>query len=139
MREKEAAVRLWFDMWLRREDLGIDRIFAEDVVYTESWGPQYESREAVKHWFAEWNARGKVAVWDIKQFFHRENHTVVEWYFKDEMADGRTEAFDGVSLITWTPGGKIKSLKEFGCNLERYDPYRNGGSPQFRPEKVHWF
>ncbi len=33
---QEKAVRLWFDMWLRREDLGIRALFAEDAVYVES-------------------------------------------------------------------------------------------------------
>jgi hypothetical protein len=36
MSEREKIVRLWFNMWLTQQDLGIDRIFAEDVVYTES-------------------------------------------------------------------------------------------------------
>ena len=30
------------------EDLGIDSIFTEDVIYTESWSPKYESRKTVK-------------------------------------------------------------------------------------------
>lgn len=25
--------------------------------------------KTVKHWFEEWNTRGKVIIWDIKQFF----------------------------------------------------------------------
>ena len=77
MEERERIVRLWFEMWLEQEDLGIDEIFAEDVVYTESWGPQYRGREAVRHWFKEWNTRGRVLVWDIRQFFHKEGQTVV--------------------------------------------------------------
>ena len=36
MSEREKIVRLWFNMWLTQQDLGIDSIFAEDVVYTES-------------------------------------------------------------------------------------------------------
>ena len=43
MQEKESIIRLWFDMWLQQEDKEIDNIFAEDVVYIESWGPKYES------------------------------------------------------------------------------------------------
>ena len=34
MKERERIIRLWFDMWLKQQDLGIDDIFAEDVVYT---------------------------------------------------------------------------------------------------------
>ena len=85
MNEREKIIRLWFDMWLKQQDLGIDKIFTEDVVYTESWCPKYENLKTVKHWFNEWNTRGKVIIWDIKQFFHKENQTVVEWYFKNEM------------------------------------------------------
>ena len=137
--EREAVIRQWFDMWLRQEDLGIDGMFAEDVCYIESWGPQYEGRAAVRHWFREWDARGKVLVWEIKGYFHREDRTVVEWYFRNQMNDGRVEQFDGLSLVEWTPDNKIRALKEFGCNLDRYDPYRDGDAPQFRDEKTKWF
>ena len=33
MNERENIIRLWFDMWLKQQDLGIDDIFTEDVVY----------------------------------------------------------------------------------------------------------
>ena len=42
MNERERIIRLWFDMWLKQQDLGIDDIFTEDVVYTESWSPKYQ-------------------------------------------------------------------------------------------------
>lgn len=51
--------------------LGIDDIFTDDVIYTESWGPKYENRKMVKHWFDEWNTRGRVLLWEIKQFFFK--------------------------------------------------------------------
>ena len=76
---------------------------------------------------------------DIKQYFHKENQTIVEWYFKNEMNDGSNEEFDGMSLIEWTSDNKIKLLKEFGCNLNRYNPYENSDEPQFRSEKANWF
>ena len=60
MSEREKIIRLWFDMWLKQQDLGMDKIFTEDVVYTESWCPKYENLKTVKHWFNEWNTRGKV-------------------------------------------------------------------------------
>ena len=58
MNEREKIIRLWFDMWLKQQDLGMDKIFTEDVVYTESWCPKYENLKTVKHWFNEWNTRG---------------------------------------------------------------------------------
>ena len=123
MNEREKNIHLWFEMWLTKQDLGIDNIFAEDVIYTESWGPKYNNRQIVKHWFQEWNTRGKVVAWEIKQFFHKGNQTIVEWYFKNEMNNGSIEEFDGISLVEWTKDNKIKSLKEFGCNLNNYNPY----------------
>ena len=108
MNEREKIIHLWFEMWLTKQDLGIDNIFAEDVIYIESWGPQYANRQLVKHWFQEWNTRGKVVVWEIKQFFHKENQTIVEWYFKNEMNNGRIEEFDGISLVEWTADNKIR-------------------------------
>ena len=41
MNEREKIIQLWFEMWLTKQDLGIDNIFTEDVIYTESWSPQY--------------------------------------------------------------------------------------------------
>ena len=102
MNEREKIIHLWFDMWLQQKDLGIDEIFTDDVIYIESWSPKYENRVTVKHWFKEWNTRGKVLVWDIKQFFHKENQTIVEWYFKNKMDGGCIEEFDGISLVEWT-------------------------------------
>ena len=139
MTEREKIIHLWFEMWLCQQDLGIDDIFTEDVEYTESWGPKYTDRRTVKHWFDEWNTRGKVLEWDIKQFFHKENQTVVEWYFRNKMNTGKIEEFDGISLIEWTTENRIKSLKEFGCNCSNYDPYENGAVPAFRDEKAKWF
>ena len=78
-------------------------------------------------------------MWDIKQFFHKENQTAVEWYFKNAMDNGDIEEFDGISLIEWSAENRIQSLKEFGCNLHNYNPYQNSDMPQFRTDKINWF
>ena len=101
-------------------------------------GPKYTRIDAIKDWFEEWNTRGSVKTWDIKQFFHKDKQTIVEWYFRNEMNDGRTEAFDGLSLIQWE-NGKICFLKEYGCNINHYNPYEEGDKPVFRDEKTKWF
>lgn len=137
--KREDTIHLWFDMWLQARDLGIEQIFAPDCLYTESWGPQYRGAAQVAYWFREWNTRGKVVRWDICQFFHKEDQTVVEWSFRNEMKDGRAEEFDGLSLIRWDGAGRISSLREFGCNTRNYDPYRDGDPPRFREEPAVWF
>ena len=139
MNKREQIIQLWFDMWLKQQDLGISEIFSENVIYTESWGPRYENRKIVKHWFEEWNRHGKVLAWNIKQFFHKDDQTVVEWFFKNEMANGKTEEFNGVSMILWAPDGRIKELTEYGCNLNNYNPYHLGATPKFENENVMWF
>ncbi len=136
---REKIIKQWFDMWLQQRDTGIENIFTENAVYIESWRPQYIGRNKIKHWFDEWNTRGKVIIWDVKQFFHKENQTVVEWFFKNEMHNGKVESFDGMSLIEWTDDNKIVLLKEFGCNIARYDPYKDGLSPKFKGSNTVWF
>jgi hypothetical protein len=137
--EREYIIKLWFDMWLKKCDLGISKIFSEDAIYIESWGPAYHGCNKIKLWFDEWNCRGTVLKWDIKQFFHKENQTVAEWYFKNKMNNGKTEKFDGISLIKWTPNNKIQFLKEFGCNINNYDPYMNKDTSQFSDTSCMWF
>ena len=139
MEEREARVRLWFSMWLQKTDLGMEHIFAEDATYVESWGPLYRGRNRIQLWFHEWNTRGSVTIWDIRQFFHKGKQTIVEWYFKNEMDSGKSEAFDGISLITWTDDNRIRFLKEFGYNISHYDPYETGTKPVFREETSLWF
>lgn len=139
MKEREQIIQRWFDMWLRGEDSGILDIFTENAVYVESWGPEYHGAEKIRRWFAEWNTRGRGLKWDIKQYFHRGGQTVVEWFFHCKMKDGTEQAFDGISLVKWTGGGKTAFLQEFGCNTVRYDPYAAGPSPVFRAEASLWF
>ena len=98
MDRREEIIRRWFDMWLNKQDIGISRIFSEDAVYVESWGPEYHGVSAIRHWFQEWNARGTVLVWDIRQFFHKDDQTIVEWLFENRMNDGKTERFEGLKI-----------------------------------------
>ena len=49
MNEREKTIRLWFDMWLNQQDMGIDDIFTEDVIYTESWRDRKSTRLNSSH------------------------------------------------------------------------------------------
>ena len=136
--EKELKVQKWFEMWLNQNSQGIEELFCRDARDVESWGPKYIGLNAIRHWFEEWNTRGMVKAWEIKQFFHKDAQTIVEWYFYNEMNNGRKEEFDGLSLIKWE-NCKICFLKEYGCNIKNYNPYEDGGEPIFRDEKSKWF
>lgn len=139
MEKREKIIRTWFKMWLEKRDSGILELFSEDAQYIESWGPEYRGAHKIKLWFDEWNTRGDVLQWDVKQFYHTATQTAVEWYFKCQMYDGTVDEFEGMSLIRWSLDGKICFLQEFGCNIDRYDPYQNGKTPQFRQEAPKWF
>ena len=67
-KQQENKIQQWFSMWLDRQDTGIEYLFAPDAVYIESWGPAYHGRDKIKLWFDEWNTRGTVERWDIRQY-----------------------------------------------------------------------
>ena len=136
---REVQIRQWFSMWLDKQDTGIGDLFAPDAVYIESWGPEYHGSGKIKLWFDEWNTRGAVERWDIRQYFHRGNQTVVEWAFRCAMTNDTVQSFDGLSLIRWNEACQICFLQEFGCNENRYDPYAQGNTPVFREEQALWF
>ena len=138
-KQRESKIRQWFSMWLDKQDTGIADLFAPDAVYIESWGPEYHGSGKIKLWFDEWNSRGGVQRWDIRQYFHKGDQTVVEWSFRCVMTDGVIQSFDGISLIHWNEAGRICFLQEFGCNETRYDPYAQGKIPVFREEQALWF
>lgn len=138
-KQQENKIQQWFSMWLDRNDTGIEYLFAPDAVYIESWGPEYHGNGKIKLWFDEWNTRGTVERWNIRQYFHKGDQTIVEWSFRCTMTDGTVQSFDGLSLIRWNDAGQICFLQEFGCNENRYDPYTNGKTPVFRDEPAMWF
>ena len=57
---------------------------------------------------------------------------------KLDIQDNVIQGFDFLQ-IEWTEDNKIKSLKEYGCNLNNYNPYQHSENPQFRDEKISWF
>ena len=138
MNNRETIIHRWFDMWLQKKDLGIAEMFSDNAVYMESWGPEYHGSTKIKLWFDEWNTRGTVQQWDIQQFFHKGDQTVVQWHFQCQPSGEPSQSFDGLSLIRWDQEEKICFLQEFGCNDKRYDPYADGPIPVFRDEPALW-
>ena len=136
---REEQLRRWFALWLTKEEDDLSTLFTPDAVYTESWGPEYHGAATIRHWLREWCTRGEVLQWDLLTFFHRGDQTAAQWLFHSRMHDGSETHFEGMSLVTWDPSGRMAALKEFGCNLERYDPYAQGPEPRFRRETAAWF
>lgn len=76
-KRREESLELWTHMWLEKKNLGIEKIFAPDCHYIESWGPEYYGALEVAYWFDEWNHRATVVKWDITQFIHDDDQTVI--------------------------------------------------------------
>lgn len=120
--DKIEIVRDYFASWLRQDRSRFADIFADDVVYTECYGPEYHGLGQVERWFDDWNCRGRVLVWDIREIYQDGDHLIAEWYFQC-VFDGVTDGCDGVSLIRFNPAGKIVSLREYQSKSEHVYPY----------------
>ena len=66
MDNRERIIRLWFDMWLAKKDLGIFDVFSDNAVYIESWGPEYHGSKKIKLWFEELSYNGTSNNFSIK-------------------------------------------------------------------------
>lgn len=124
MKLRESIIRDYFNAWINNNKSILKSIFCENIIYSECYGPEYHGLNQILLWFSEWHKHGKVLKWDIHQFIHSGNMVVVEWYFKCEY-DGKTDNFNGVSIIEFTPDSKIKSLKEYESKSEHIYPYEN--------------
>jgi ketosteroid isomerase-like protein len=116
MTARETLLRDYFDAWRKRDGSRLGDFFAEDAVYTESDGSRYEGLPRIRRWFAEWNAQGEVTAWSISRFVHQGDTTAVQWFFSCRY-QGKSYAFDGVTLADFNAEGKIVTLREYVAKL----------------------
>lgn len=122
MKQKKETIKAYFRCWVENDPAVLEKTFAEEIVYSECYGPEYRGLEQIKQWFSDWHQRGKVLEWRVKGFLHEGDCTAVEWYFRCDY-EGEVNGFDGVSLIEFDKAGKIVSLKEFQSKAEHEFPY----------------
>ena len=120
--EMEARVRGYFQAWLEHDLEAVKEIFAENVVYSECYGPEYRGLSQIIRWFTEWNERGRVLEWRIKRALQENKTLVAEWYFQCRY-EGVIDGFDGVSIVDFDDEMKIVKLREFQSKAEHYFPY----------------
>lgn len=118
----ERIVRLYFDAWLKNNLDTIKSVFAENVIYSECYGPEYHGISQIVKWFEEWNKRGTVLEWNISRVIQQNRTLVAEWFFKCEY-DGVIDEFDGVSIIEFDDEMKILKLREFQSKSKHWYPY----------------
>ena len=118
----QSIVEIYFDAWLSKDGTVLSKIFTDNVIYSECYGPEYHGLHQIQQWFADWNQRGTVLCWDIKNMIVCGNMLCVEWYFRCEY-DGVEDGFDGVSWIEFDESGRIAALREFQSKAEHCFPY----------------
>jgi ketosteroid isomerase-like protein len=122
MEKKEQIIREYFNAWIENTVSILPALLAEDIAYSECYGPEYHGLEQILQWFSDWHGKGKVLEWRIKQFIHQKDIVAAEWYFECDY-ENNTDGFDGVSIIAFNQDNKITSVKEFQSKARHYYPY----------------
>ncbi len=112
----------YFQAWIGKDLQTVKNIFADDIVYTECYGPQYHGLEQIVSWFTDWNRNDSVLEWTIKRTIEKDETIVVEWYFKCDCND-KVSGFDGVTIADFNEDRKIVRLSEFKSTAEHIYPY----------------
>lgn len=118
----ESIIRNYFQAWIDKNIDIVRETFSEDIVCVESYGPVYQGIDQVLKWFDDWNRKGTVLRWDIKQIAIVDKTAFVEWFFRCEY-EGNIGEFDGVTIARFDEDMKICELKEFQSKSEHYYPY----------------
>lgn len=120
----QEIIRSYFQCWLDNNIDVVKEIFAEDIVYSECYGPEYHGINQILRWFTDWNEKGTVLKWDIKEIIQVDNTVIVEWFFQCNY-DDVVDEFDGVTIAKFTDDMKICNLKEFQSKAEHCYPYED--------------
>ena len=137
-KEREQLIALWTKSWTEKNNLGIEKVFAPDVHYIRSWGPEYHGLLELQYWFSEKNERASIEKWDVDHFIHLENETIIHW-FVDEQKNGDVIHLEGLSLVKWNDQNQISYVQHFASNMNRFDPYRDSETPQYDDQQLKRF
>ena len=118
----EETIREYFSAWIGKDAETVKRVFAQDIIYSECYGPEYHGLNQILRWFDDWNKEGSVLEWPIKRTIEKGNTIVVEWYFKCDYRN-RVSDFDGVTIADFNDEGKIVRLSEFQSKADHVYPY----------------
>lgn len=120
---KVETIRRYYDLWITANRAGLEELIAEDIIYTESYGPQHHGISEIIRWFDDWNQRARVICWDIVNWIEQDNLCIVEWFFRFEL-EGKEIVSDGASIVEFDTHDKIVNMREFQSTHEHYYPYK---------------
>jgi len=116
------TIEKYFQAWIDVDLDTVKKVFSDDVIYTECYGPEYHGLSQIVRWFTDWNQKGRVLEWTIKRMVEQDKTIVVEWYFSCDY-EGNVDGFDGVTIADFDDTGKIFRLREFQSKPEHNYPY----------------
>ena len=116
------TIEKYFQAWIDVDLDTVKKVFSDDVIYTECYGPEYHGLSQIVRWFTDWNQKGRVLEWTIKRMVEQDKTIVVEWYFSCDY-EGNVDGFDGVTIADFNDSGKIFRLREFQSKPEHNYPY----------------
>lgn len=100
---------------------------ADDVVYCESYGPEYRGIGQFRAWFEAGRAAGStIDAWDIRSVDVVGDKLFAEWHFECTMFGEKT-AIDGMSVAEYDVAGKIRAWREYQAVLEHTLPFAEAG------------
>jgi len=118
----ERTLLCWMNAWLKCDASAIEDVFADGIIYSECYGPEYRGIDQIKRWFTDWNKKGRVIEWSIRERYHDDDTLIAAWFFRCEY-EGSIDGFDGVTIARFSDEGKIVSLREFQSKAEHIFPY----------------
>lgn len=119
---KEKIIKEYFQSWVNNDISIMEKIFSDNAIYTECYGPKYTSKNQMLKWFKEWQEKGKVVAWLIKNIYEVDKILVVEWNFECIWEEKKSN-FDGVSIVEFDENNRIINLREFESKSTHYYPY----------------
>ncbi len=119
---RTETLRRYFQAWLDADPEAVKPLFADDVVYSECWGPEYHGLSQILQWFQDWNRKGRVLEWTIRRALEQGGTVVAEWYFRCDY-EGSTDGFDGVTIADFDRDGRITRLSEYQSKAAHFFPY----------------
>lgn len=102
---------------------GAASTIADDVVYCESYGPEYRGIEQFRAWFASGREAGStIDEWDIRSVDVAGNRLFAEWRFACTMFGEKT-VIDGMNVAEFGEDGKIRAWREYQAVPEHTFPF----------------
>ena len=71
----EEIIRNYFSCWLNKDENPLTDIFADNIIYSECYGPEYRGIRQIQQWFHDWNQKGTVEKWDSQTNLHLPEHS----------------------------------------------------------------